>query len=170
MVRTKLFGLLAVTAALLLLTGCGSAKMTPQQKKEQEARIASLVWEKLDARSFTIDVDFMTPLRGGGRALNSPYSIKVDGDTIDSHLPYVGDARSVPYGGGKGFTFKDEIDEYKDSGIQKDRRVLTLSVNTDEDSIVFNITIFDNGKADIRVNSRNRDDIGYMGNLNFDEE
>ena len=170
MVRAKLFGLAAALAAVLLLSGCGSSKMTPQQKKAQEAKLASLVWEKLDARDFTIDVDYMTPLRGGGRALNSPYSIKVSDDKIVSHLPYVGEARSIPYGGGKGLNFEADIKEYKDSGAQKDRRVIIITVNNGEDTLVYNIAFFDNGKADIHVNSRNRDEIGFLGNIKLDEE
>lgn len=170
MARTKLFGLTAALAAILLLSGCGSAKMTSQQKKEQEAKQVSLVWEKLDAREFTIDVDYMTPLRGGGKALTSPYSITVSDTKINSHLPYVGQAQSVPYGGGKGLNFEGEIKEYKDKAVQKDQRVITLTVDSGEDMLVYSITVFDTGKADIHVNSRNRDDIGFFGYLKVDAE
>ena len=170
MVRTKLIGLFATMAAFLLMTACGSSSMTPQQKKAQEQKVASIVWEKLDARSFTIDVDYMNPLRGGGRSLTSPYSITVNDNTLDSHLPYMGQAQNVPYGGGKGLTFKDEIKEYKDSGLQKDRRVITININNGEDTLVYTITVFDTGKADVHVSSRNRDDISYLGNLRIKED
>lgn len=170
MKRINLIGLFASMAAFLLLASCGTSSMTPLQKKAQEQKVANSVWEQLDAKSFTIDVDYMNPLRGGGKALNTPYSITVDGNTIDSHLPYVGEAQNIPYGGGKGLTFKDEILEYKDGGLQKDRRIITLTTNNGEDKLTYTITVFDNGKADIHVNSRTRDDIGYIGSLVLDEK
>ena len=170
MTRTNLIGLFAAMAAFLLLASCGTSNMTPLQKKAQEQKLANAVWDKLDAKSFTIDVDYMNPLRGGGRALNSPYSITVKENTINSHLPYVGEARNIPYGGGQGLNFKDDIDEYKDGGIQKDHRVITITTNNGEDTLVYSITIYNNGKADIHVNSRNRDDINYLGTLKINED
>ena len=76
----------------------------------------------------------------------------------------------MPYGGGNGLSCKDDIDDYSDSGWQKDNRTIVLSVKTEEDTFVFSINVFTNGTATINVHCRNRDDIIYRGNLRLEEE
>ena len=151
--------------ALFLAVACGSLNRTPQEEQEE----ARLVQEKLDARNYRIDIDYMIPLREGSRPVNGSYSITVDGDTIDSHIPYIGQARNVPYGGGKGLTFKAEIEKYTDGGMRGDRRTLVLQMDNGEDKLVYTFVIFDNGAADVNVHSRNRDNISYRGTLRLIE-
>ena len=146
----------AVAAACLLIGSCGTPRMTPQEKKLQQARITSQVNSILDSRSFKINVDYMNPLRGGGRAITFGYCVKVDGEKLVSYLPYVGDARNIR--------------EYQDSGFKKDRRTITLSTSIDGDLLDYTIIVFDNTKADIRVHSRNRDDISYIGYLQLTKD
>ncbi len=160
----------ALAAACLLIGSCGTPRMTPQEKKLQQARITSQVNSILDSRSFKINVDYMNPLRGGGRAITFGYCVKVDGEKLVSYLPYVGDARNIPYDGGSGLNFESTISEYQDSGFKKDRRTITLSTSIDGDLLDYTIIVFDNTKADIRVHSRNRDDISYIGYLQLTKD
>ena len=154
-------------AIVLFLAACGTLRQTP----EERARIEQLVEQRLDARDFRIDVNYMIPLRGSGKAVSGGYSIKVDGTVIESHLPYAGVAHSVPYGGGKVLSFKDDIDEYADSGWQKNgERTIVFSTNNEEDIIVYTLTLFTNGRTDIRVHCQNRDDISFRGTLDTSEE
>lgn len=157
--------LLAVAAAAVLVTGCASLKQTPQEKE----RIAQLVDQRLDQRQFRIDIDYMSPRRGSGQAVSYSYSLTVDETTVNSHLPYVGVAYNVPYGGGKVLTFKDDIDEYADSGWKKNQRTIAFSTNNDEDTIVYTLTVYDNGRTYVDVHCRNRDDISYRGTLDPDK-
>ncbi len=162
--------LLLGTAALLalaFLSGCGTAAKTPEEKSADRERTARLVRQMLDERAFDIDIIHMMPLRGSSRAVTG-YSITVDGSTIDSHLPYQGQARNVPYGGGKGLTFKEEIESYTDGGQKKDSRTLVITVKNEEDNYVYNLEIFDNGEASVHVRARNRDSISYRGRMNLD--
>lgn len=156
--------LLLIAATVLLAGGCASLKQTPEEK----ARMAQLVDQRLNDRQFRINIDYMSPRRGGGQAVTSAYSITVDGNVIDSHLPYIGVAYNVPYGGGKVLTFKDDIDEYVDSGWQKKGRTIAFSTNNDEDVIVYSINVYDNGRAYVDVHCRNREDISYRGTLDPD--
>ena len=153
--------------ALLLVSGCGTTRLTSQEKLAEKQRVAQLVRERLDARSFQVDFDYVIPFRGSGKSLTSRYSITVDGNTLDSYLPYFGVAQSLPYGGGKGLIFKEEIGEYSDEMVKKDRRVIRFSVNNQEDILVYILTVFDNGKADLDVHSFNRDDISFRGCLHL---
>ena len=155
---------IVLLAAILLAGGCASLRQTPEEKE----RIANLVDERLNDGRYRIDIDYMIPRRGSGKAVTSSYGITVDGSVIDSHLPYAGVAYSVPYGGGKVLTFKDDIDEYADSGWQKNGRTIAFSTNNDEDIIVYTLTVYENARADLHVHCRNRDDISYRGTLNTD--
>ena len=158
---------LFLIALSLFLAACGTLRQT----SEERARIEQMVDQRLDARDYRIDVNYMIPLRGGGKSVSGGYSIKVDGTVIESHLPYAGVARNVPYGGGKVLSFKDDIDEYADSGWQKKgERTIVFTTNNDEDTIVYTLTLFTNGQADIQVHCRNRDDIGFRGVIDTNEE
>ena len=98
---------IAMAASLLLLGGCASLRLTPEEK----AQMAAQIQENLDNRTFEIDVDHMNPRRGMSQSVTN-YSIKIDGDKIVSHLPYIGAAWNLPYGGGKGLSFEAKISDY----------------------------------------------------------
>lgn len=154
--RNILSIVLAVTA--LTLCGCASLKMTPEEKATMEAQIQ----ENLDNRTFYIEVDQMLPRRGASRHVTN-YSLTVDGDKLISHLPYFGQAWNLPYGGGQGLSFESKISDYIESYPKPDRRQIALATNNGEDSFVFVIEVFSNGKATIDVRSRNRESISYYG-------
>lgn len=156
--RTRLALLIALP---IFLQGCGIFR----QSSESDPAQVQLVNQLLDSGSYQIEVNYMMPLRGGGRHVTGSYHVKVDGNTIDSHLPYLGVAHSVPYGGGKVLTFKDAIDRYEDLGWKKGQRTMILTTDNDEDTLVYTISISESGFADIRVNCRNRDDISFRGEL-----
>lgn len=150
--------------ALAIVSACGVSQQTAQRRVAEQNKVTQTVRQKLDGRAYQIDINYMVPLRGGAKAVSN-YSVAVDESTIDSHLPYVGEARSVPYGGGKGLTFKDKIESYTDSGWVKDKRTIVVKVKNEEDSYIYTLEVFDNGTASVRVSSRNRDEISYMGRL-----
>ncbi len=162
------FGFL-LSFAIILAAGCGTLSQTPEQKQEERERVALLVQQKLDAMQYVIDVNYMIPIRGGARSLTSDYFIAVDGSRINSHLPYFGVAYTAVYGGGKVLTFEDEILDYYDSGFRNDSRKVMLKTYNGEDTIIYTMTIFDNGTATINVQCRNREEINYRGVLNVDK-
>lgn len=157
-----------LAAAVVLSAGCGVLGRTSEEKRAEEARAAERVRENLDARRFKMVVEFMYPLRGGSRAVTSPYSVTVDGDGLISHLPYVGTAWEVPYGGGKVLSFEDKIEEYGDGVDERGRRVIAFTTDNDEDYIIYRMTVFDNGKADLQVRCRHREEINYRGYIDPD--
>ena len=155
-----------IIALSVLLAGCG----TLGQSVEESRRVAELVGQRLDNLDYRIEINYMAPFRGPGRVITDSYSISVDGSVINSHLPYVGTVYSVPYGGGKVLTFKDDIDEYADSGWSNGQRKIVFSTNNDEDTIIYTLIVSDNASVDIRVRCRNREDISYRGTLVTDED
>lgn len=154
-----------ILAVALTLCGCASLRMTPEEKAAIEAKVQ----ENLDNRSFEIEVDQMNPMRGGTRHVTN-YSLKVDGDKLISQLPYFGQAWNLPYGGGKGMNFESKIGEYFETMPKADMREITLTTNNGEDTFLFVIDVFTNGKTTIRVRSRNREPIEYQGMMRTDPQ
>ena len=156
----------SLLALVVLAAGCGVLHQKSTARKAETARVASLVRQQLDARKFTVEIEFMSPLSGPGRSVvGDGYSLTVEGDKINSHLPYQGTAYDVPYGGGKVLDFEDEIDSYVEEPAGTDRRVIVISTDNDEDIVEFRLTVFDNGKANLQVNSRQRESISFSGHL-----
>ena len=158
----------SLVAAVLLAAGCGILHQSSEEKRAEEARVAALVQERLDARQFEIIVDHMLPRRGASQSITSHYFIRVDGTHFRSSLPYIGVAYSLPYGGGKGLTFESEIEEYAENTSRHDRRTIVFTTDNEEDYFVYRLTVFNNGRADLEVSSRNREAISYRGFLDPD--
>ena len=154
-----------ISMAALLLASCGTSNGLT--KAEQEAQMVQQVVNAVEARQYTIAVDWMKPLGGMARHVSSNYELKVDGDNVDSYLPYVGEAYRLPYGGGKGLNFKGKIDNYKMSKLTSNRLVIEFSVTNDEDTFHYRIDMFTNGKAIIDVIAHDRDAISFDGEMVF---
>ena len=159
------FGAVLMAAAVLMCTSCGASRNSGR-KTADEARVERLIQERLDARSFRVDVDRMLPIRGGSQVLTSPYSITVDGSRLLSHLPYMGVAYNVPYGGGKVLGFEADIASYREEAAGPDSRKIILTTDNGEDLLTYTLTVFTNGKATVDVMSRNREPISFLGSLN----
>ena len=158
----------SLVVAVLLAAGCGILHQSSEEKRAEEARVAALVQQQLDARQFEVAIEFMQPRRGAMQAVTSPYSVRVDGSHLVSHLPYVGVAYSVPYGGGKVLNFESEIDEYGEDSSRRDRRIIYFSTDNEEDYLVYKLTVFNNGRADLDVTAKNQESISYRGRGNPD--
>lgn len=136
-------------------------------KAEREALVVQQVQAALDQRCYTIAVDWMKPLGGMPRHVSSDYRLKVNGEEVDSYLPYVGEAYRLPYGGGKGLNFKGKITDYTVTQPTSNRYIIDFNVNNDEDTYHYRIDMFTNGKAIIDVYSQNRDAISFDGEMVF---
>jgi len=150
----------------VLLTACGTGNGLT--KAESEAQVTRQVQEGLDTRHYTIAVDWMKPLGGMARHVTSNYELKVNGDEVDSYLPYVGEAYRVPYGGGKGLNFKGKIENYTITYPTSNRSHIEFMVNNGEDVYYFRIDVFNNGKSIIDIIAQERDAISFDGEMKFD--
>ena len=150
----------------VLLTSCGTSNGLT--KAEREAAVTRQVQEGLDTRHYTIAVDWMKPLGGMARHVTSNYELKVNGDEVDSYLPYVGEAYRVPYGGGKGLNFKGKIENYTITYPTSNRSHIEFMVNNGEDVYYFRIDVFNNGKSIIDIIAQERDAISFDGEMKFD--
>lgn len=158
--------LFLIMVAMVMVTSCGTSD--DLTKAEREALITRQVQEGLDTRHYTIAVDWMRPLGLRPRHVASNYELKVNGDEVDSYLPYIGEARHLPYGGGKALNFKGKIEHYSITYPTSNRSHIEFTVTNVEDSYLFRIDVFNNGKAYIDVIARERDSISFDGEMVFD--
>ena len=157
--------ILPLLTAALFVSGCGVLNETLAERRERRARESRLVTENVQSGNFSIDIGRMYPLRGSSKSVTS-YSVTVKDGKIDSHLPFIGRAWNVPYGGGHALTFEAEVGSYTVQPV-RDGYEVTLYVKTDEDEHIYRFTIFDNGNTSLDVQSGNRDRISYSGNMRF---
>lgn len=155
----------AFSLAVLLAAGCGATSKTPAEMTAEEKQAYDKVGQLLDSRNYKVEVNYMMPRRGPGKALTDSYSVAVNDEVVDSHLPYAGVAQNVPYGGGKGLTFKDKIEKYTDSGWKNGVRQVVFTTDNGEDVLTYTLRVFNDGTTDLQVESRNRDGISYRGQL-----
>ena len=159
--------ILPFLAAALTVSACGVlGSETKEERAAREAREAQMVRQAVEAGDFTIDINRMYPLRGTSKIVSN-YSVSVKDGVLDSHLPFIGQAWRVPYGGGHALNFEAKIGNYSVVQSRKDGYEIRIYVKTDEDEHLYRILLFDNGTASLDVQSGNRDRISYSGNFDF---
>lgn len=161
----KLLLTIAWMAGVALFASCGTTASA--QRSEKASELAAKVKDALTEQNFKIEVNFMTPLKGMARSVTTDHYLQVNGETLFSYLPYAGDAFNIPYGGGQGLNFTESIDSYKLTQRKSDEFVVEIGVKNSEDTYVFTITVFDNGRASIDVRGRQRDPISFNGEMRF---
>ncbi len=161
--------ILPLLAAVLAVSACGIlSSETREERAAREAREAQMVHRGIETGNFTINIDRMYPVRGTSKTVTN-YSIKVKDRVLTSYLPYIGQAWRVPYGGGHGLNFKADIGSYNVVKVA-DGYEIVIAVKTDEDQHIYRLTLFDNGRASLDVQSQNRERISYSGVMDFYSE
>ena len=159
--------LITIMAATLLLTGCGILTESREDRLIRLEREAQMIRQGVESLDFTIDIEQMIPMKGVSRHVDN-YSVKVKDGHIVSHLPYVGRAWDLPYGGGHALNFEADIQESAVFTESDGSYTVRLIIKTDEDTHVYAFHLFSNGKASLIVQSRNRESISYGGSFSFD--
>ena len=137
---------------------------TQEERAARKAEQAKMVTDALGARKYKIDITRMIPGKGPSRSV-STYSIEVRNDSLISYLPYIGRAYKVPYGGGNGLNFSAPISSYNETIKKNGRRDIEISVANNEDTYLYTLMVFDNGSSSLTVQSRQREQISYSGNM-----
>lgn len=159
---------LTLLTVCLVVASCSSSRLTPQEKALIKQQQAQYVINSITDSHFVIQVDRVTPRRGMGHALSYGYSLVVKGDTIISHLPYFGQAYSLPFNGGAGLNFEAKIDDIQ--AVRNNKKAfnrIEITTHNSEDTFLYIVEVFDNGKAHIEVRSRRRETINFDGYLDM---
>ena len=162
----KYIVLLITTIAMV---SCASYTIDGQKvsKELYEQFVAKKVEQNLADRHFVINMKSMHPFRGTSRHLTSDYSLEVRGDTVISYLPYFGEVRNVPYGGGKGLNFAGWLTLYEAYQVVAGMYRVVMGVENDEAQYRYILEVFDNGSSTLDVSSYNRDPISFTGDMSF---
>lgn len=163
----KKFRLLLMIAIAALF---GSQILFAQSKREKKEQKEKAVKELIDQRQFSIEVDRALPMTGRAVNLTSSYSLEVRGDSVISYLPYFGRAYNLPYGGGEGLRFEEQLTDYDLSYDKKGTAKIKFESRTKEDNFTFNVEVFPNGRSTINVTPVNRQGITFHGEISVPEK
>jgi hypothetical protein len=150
----KLFKL---SSFLILLTILGSSAVMAQDL--EPATVKNIIQSK----NFIFKAEYVNPQSGSTRPLTSEYDVSVKSDKVVSYLPFFGRAYTAPVNpaeGGIKFTSLKFDYTIKQKNKKWDVRIRPRDVSDVQDMY---LTVFDNGKASLRVISTNRQSISYDG-------
>jgi len=153
-----------------LLQSCSAMFESREDRLIREQREAELISESVESGDFKMEIRQMIPMAMAPRHVTN-YSVTVEGDHINSHLPYAGRAWDLPYGGGHALNFEADIQEkviYLDESDGS--YTVRLLIRTDEDSHVYTFHFSLGGNATLLVQSKNREPVNYTGVFLFDDE
>ena len=150
--------------AAVLLCGCATSEERAAQKAEQVKKVTAA----LNRRQYKIAIARMYPMNGPSKTVTYGYSVEVKNDSLFSYLPYFGRAYNVPYGGGKGLNFSAPIGSYQEEVAKNGKRRIEIGLTNEEDTYLYILEVFDNGSSTVSVMSRQREQISYSGDMEFD--
>ncbi len=138
------------------------------QTVKQTAK-AQGVKSMINGMDFIFKANYVTPMRGGSKALTSDYDMVVSKDTINVFLPYFGQAYIAPNDPTEGgikfktthFDYKSKINKKGGWDILIVPRDRTMSDMRDVQSLRLSVT--SSGYASLHVTSTNRDPISFDG-------
>lgn len=152
--------MIGAICSLIALAGCSAQKAgsTPEE--------IAATKQLAESRQYTIEAYRAIP--SGGRSVNltrGDYALRIDGNTVNSHLPYFGRAYSAPYGGGEGLIFDGTIENYTARQTRRGSMDISFRVRTPEDTYDYKLDIFPDGSSTISVDSNNKRSITFYGNI-----
>jgi hypothetical protein len=156
MFRTKAY-LIAGIAYLLLLMSCSSQKKTTGLS---EAQVVELV----NSGQYQFKAQNMFPSGGKMRVLTENYTLNVSPTEINADLPYVGRAYNAPVNSADvGVRFVSKDFTYEKSNSKKSGWDITVTPKDGNDVRSCQLAVYENGNANLTVNSNNRQTISYTG-------
>ena len=150
----------------IILTLLAIVFLVVKSIKAQELDSAVVV-KAIETKNYVFKAQTASPQRGGFRQLTSEYDFVVRPDTLVSYLPYYGRSFSAPVNTtDAGLQFTSMNFEYSVKKNKKKNR-WDITVKPKDVSRIrdLNLTVFDNGRASLRVNSNDREAITFDGYL-----
>jgi len=124
----------------------------------------SAIQQAVETKNFIFKAESATPQRGTMRQLTPEYEVVLRPDTIISFLPYFGRAFTAPINPSDGgINFTSTRFDYTARQKKKNRWEITVSPKDVTDVTQLYLTVFDNGRASLRVTSTNRESILFDG-------
>jgi hypothetical protein len=152
------------TGLLMLLCVVSLSSMAQNTRKERQAKKVADIKAMIEANNYVFKAQSANPMRGGTFNLITEYDLSVAQDTLIAYLPYFGRAYQAPMDptdGGIHFTstrFSYNKQQTKDGGWE-------ISVKTTDAKGIEQLflSISQDGYAQLRITSTNRDPITFDG-------
>ena len=159
-----LSALLAAAVVAVAVAGCASS----QERAERREQTRRMVAEGIAQRRLRISVNSMSTLCYGTRMVSADFYVELKGDTLDSYLPYLGQVYHSPVvSTPQGLNFEAPVLAYRESRPGADLTRIELTARTQEDTFLYILEVYSNGKAYVRVRGQNRDAISFDGDVNW---
>ena len=155
----KIYIRFIVLTVLALLSVSVDAQTRDQKKKEEVRRL-------IESRNYVFSPQSVTPISGSTFQLTSEYFLKVNKDSLDSHLPYFGVAFNARFGSTDSpLTFSSTDFNYSIKESKKGGFEITIHINKPDDPDLILLSVSSGGYATLRVNSMNRQSISFYGEI-----
>lgn len=107
----------------------------------------------------------MYPQNRRSIALTTYFSLALRHDSVFSDLPYFGEAYVAQFPTDHGLVFEAPVKELEFKSGKKGETKITFQARHNSDIFTYNVTLWNNGSADIRVQAMQRQSISYHGEL-----
>ena len=167
--KKYLISMACALLAAMVLNGCATSKEKAASEAEQAAKVKAALAE----RHYKIVVNSMTdPSRTDEQRspqLLSTYSLEVRNDSLISFLPQYGYNQILSEAGvgWRGLRLYEPISSYQEELTKKGKRHIEISVENDNDTLIFVIEVSAKGNSNISVRSRRRERISFAGQMDF---
>jgi hypothetical protein len=162
----KLSIILLMLVSASMLYGQETRMTRKEAKAAQKAQLAEKTKALVNSGTWQFDATQMLPTSGRSRTLTSSYRVIVKDSEIDSYLPYFGRAYRAEYGSTDSpMSFKGEIQDLTVEDWEKGGWVISFKTENKNDRLEYTFHIGETGSATLMVNSTNRQQISYYGDL-----
>ena len=163
--------------AILLLSGCATTKNVD----------ATQIKTVVESQNFSIESNMAQPMATIGMSqlqnsgllgpensasnislIGNSNFLKINGDSIMSHLPYFGERRSsAGYGGDNAIEFEGELSDYNAVWDDKKQRyIITFSAKSNSEQFDVRMLLYPSLKSYVTLTSSTRTSITYIGKVN----
>ena len=161
--------ILRLSALVLIVTAtaCGS-KYVQGTAPTDPADVKNLI----ETQQYAFRAQTVLPSGGPSRQLTSDYDMRISKNSVVTYLPYFGRAYAAPIDPSKGgIDFTSTDFQYKKTDRKKGGWNIQIIPKDAGDVRELILQVFDNGTANLRVISNNRQSISYQGFIkNLDQE
>ena len=175
---------LFLAAILFTLYSCSGTKTISQEDKNNLVKVEEL----LNTKRFSVEAQWAYPLTTGSltqlanagllgngnnvsriNLLGNANFLRIKNDSIHMYLPYYGERRvGGGYNSSNAVEAKNVINDYKiEDHPKKNAKVISFNVYQKTEMFNVIITTFSNKKTNIVVNSNQRSNIRYDGDLDI---
>ena len=148
---------------LLMFFSILSQSLQAQTRAEKkQAEIKKLI----ESRSYVFIAESANPLSGSSIRLTSIYFLKINKDSLGSHLPYFGVAFRAPMGANESpLSFISTDFDYSIKESKKGAFQVKIRINKPEDPDLMMLSVSSSGYASLTVNSLHRQTISFYGEI-----